>query len=136
LNIDWVIPCRFVEVHDNLATIVGGGIDTFWMQKFPGNLQIMFALRLLAMHDELDRGSKHVVTNRIRNPKGTEIGTGTMELAVDGRSARPEWLIGIPLTFGVQFEVTEEGSYTVEFAVDDAERALPIHVVHGSPPGQ
>jgi hypothetical protein len=28
LNIDWVIPCRYVEVHDNLGTIVGASIDT------------------------------------------------------------------------------------------------------------
>ena len=27
MNIDWVIPARHTEIHDNLATIVGGGID-------------------------------------------------------------------------------------------------------------
>ena len=35
MNIDWVIPCRFVEVHDNLATIIGAGIDTVWVPGVP-----------------------------------------------------------------------------------------------------
>ena len=33
MNVDWVIPCRYVEVHDNLGTLVGAGIDTFWVPE-------------------------------------------------------------------------------------------------------
>lgn len=65
MNIEWVIPCRFVEVHDNLGTIVGAGIDTFWVQELPSRIQLMLAIRLLGMIEELDPDINHSVTNRI-----------------------------------------------------------------------
>lgn len=135
MNVDWVIPCRFVEVHDNLGTIVGAGIDTFWVQELPAQIQLMLAIRLLGMVEELDPDIKHSVTNRIRDPQGEVVGEATGEMAVGGESARPEWLAGITLPFVVAFEATEEGTYAIEFSVDDASKSLPIHVVHGRPPG-
>ena len=35
MNVDWVIPCRYVEVHDNLGSMIGAGIDTFWVPELP-----------------------------------------------------------------------------------------------------
>lgn len=132
MNIDWVIPCRYVEVHDNLATIAGGGIDTFWIPELPGELQVMFALRLLATTEELSEG-EHIVRNRIRDPRGEQLAEMTLTLAIEAQSARPEWLAGMSLPIAIKFAVQEEGTYTVEFEVDNAEKALPLHVVHGTP---
>ena len=36
MNVDWVIPCRYVEVHDNLGSMIGAGIDTFWYGNWGG----------------------------------------------------------------------------------------------------
>lgn len=135
MNIDWVIACRYAEVHDNLGTMVGAGIDTFWLRELPGPVQVMLAVRLLAMDEELGSDQQHVLVNRVRDPRGDTIGEARMEFAVEAQSARPEWLAGMLLTHVVRFEATEEGTYTVEYAVDAAEKSLPIHVVHGLPPG-
>ncbi len=135
MNVDWVIPCRFVEVHDNLGTIVGAGIDTFWVQELPSRIQLMLAIRLLGLAEELNPDINHSVTNRIRDPLGAVVGEATGEMAIGSESARPEWLTGITLPFVVVFDATQEGTYTIEFSVDDASKALPIHVVHGTPPG-
>jgi hypothetical protein len=51
MNIAWVIPCRFVEIHDNLSTIIGGGIDTVLASSLPTEVQLMLAIRLHAMAD-------------------------------------------------------------------------------------
>lgn len=56
-------------------------------------------------------------------------------MAIGGESARPEWLAGITLPFVVVFDASAEGTYAIEFSVDDASKSLPIHVVHGEPPG-
>jgi hypothetical protein len=132
VNIDWVIPCRYVEVHDQLATIIGGGIDTFWMPNIPAPLQVMLAVRLAALADELD-GTEHKIVNRILDPHGDLIDESEIGLAISGEAARPEWLVGVPIPLLVQFEVAEEGTYTVELSVDDASASLPLHVVYGVP---
>jgi hypothetical protein len=135
VNIDWVIPCRFVEVHDNLATIVGAGIDHFWLPDLPGQLQVLLAIRLLAMTEELDPAVPHPIRNVIRDPQGELLFEQASDFAIGGQSARPEWLAGIIIPAGITFQVAEEGTYTVEFSIDDASKSLPIHVVQGLPPG-
>jgi hypothetical protein len=39
------------------------------------------------------------------------------------------------VTTVVIFEAAEEGTYTLEHVVDDASTSLPIHIIHGPPPG-
>ncbi len=134
MNIDWVIPCRYAEIHDNLATIVGGGIDTYWLPELPAPIQVVIAVRVLALAEEFD-GREHAVANRVRDPHGELISEVIGQLAIAGEAARPEWLTGITLASVVQFDVTEEGTYTLEHVIDDVTAALPIHVVHGLPPG-
>jgi hypothetical protein len=135
VNIDWVIPCRHVEVHDNLGTIVGAGIDTLWIPDLPSPVQVVLAVRLLAMAEELDPDQPHQLTNRVRDPHGEVIGEATGDLRIGAESARPEWLAGIMANAVVQFLAAEEGTYTIELVVDEASKELPIHVVHGLPPG-
>ena len=135
MNIDWVIPCRYVEVHDNLGTIIGAGIDTFWVPQLPAPIQVVLAVRLLAMAEELDPDQPHTATNRVRDPRGEVVSEVGGELKVGGESAQPEWLSGIMLVSVVQFEASEEGAYTIEHVIDEASASLPIHIVHGPPPG-
>ena len=133
VNIDWVIPCRYVEVHDNLGTIVGAGIDTYWVAQLPAQLQVVVAVRLLATAEELEENAPHPVANRIRDARGDVVSEVAGEVSFQGSSARPEWLAGIVLGTVVQFEATEEGTYTLEHVVDDSSEQLPIHIVVGVP---
>ena len=53
-----------------------------------------------------------------------------------GESAAPEWLVGLTLPMAIVFEATQAGTYSIELTVDDtASHMLPIHIVHGTPPG-
>jgi hypothetical protein len=135
VNIDWAIPCRYVEVHDNLGTIVGAGIDTYWIPELPQPIQVVLAVRLLAMTEELDPDQEHTATNRVLDPRGAQMSEVGGPFSVGGESARPDWLTGIMVSTVVQFEASEEGTYTIELVVDDALTSLPIHVFHGYPPG-
>jgi hypothetical protein len=133
LHIDWVIPCRYVEVHGNLATMIGAGIDTYWVETFPATIRVVVAVRLLATADALEQGEPHTITNRIRDPRGAVVSEVSDPLTFQGKSARPERLAGIALPIVVHFEATEEGTYTLEHAVDQSSDRLPIHVALGRP---
>jgi hypothetical protein len=136
MNLDWVIPCRYVEVHDNLGTIIGAGIDTFWVPALPAALELVLAVRLLAMAEELSPEVPHVSVNRVRDPRGETMSEVGGEFRMGGsEGAQEEWLNGIMVTTIVAFEVTEEGTYTIEHEVDGTTKSLPIHVVLGPPPG-
>jgi uncharacterized protein DUF6941 len=137
VNLDWVIPCRYVEVHDNLGTIIGAGIDTYWLPELPATIAVVLAVRLLAMADELPEDVRHHAVNRVRGPHGELLSEVGGEFNMGGvEAAQPEWLAGFIVPSLVQIEVTEEGTYTIEHEVDGSSKSLPIHVIHGYPPGQ
>lgn len=135
MNIDWVIPCRYLEVHDGLGTLVGAGIDTYWIPELPTAVQVLLAIRLLGTADELDPDEEHTTTNRVRNPQGEVISELGGPFSVGVESPNPDWLTGFIVPLAMQFEVTEEGAYQIEIEVDQASTSLPIHVIHGLPPG-
>jgi hypothetical protein len=136
VNIAWVIPCRYAEVHDNLATIVGAGIDTFWPGQLPSEVRVTVVVRLLATADELGPGHEHTMRNVVRGPDGETVGlpreakfqAGTAE---EVSSAREHWLNGIELVTMAAFEASEQGTYTFELTVDDSTSSTPLHVFDG-----
>jgi hypothetical protein len=75
------------------------------------------------------------VLNRLRDPRGDLMSEVGGSLAVGGTARNPDWLSGIMIVSVIQFEAAEEGTYTIEIVVDESEKSLPIHVVHGLPPG-
>jgi len=138
VNIDWVIPCRFVEVHDNLGTIVGAGIDTFWFPELPGPVQCALAIRLSAVPEELQPDVQHTVRNVVRGPDGDLVSETGGEVAFGGgrqRVERTDWLQGVMVSALIQFTAEREGTYTFEHIVDRSSASVPLHVVHGVTPG-
>jgi hypothetical protein len=139
LNIDWIILCRYAEVHDNLATIAGGGIDTWWLPELPAPVQVAVAVRLLATAEELGPDCDHTTRNIIRGPDGGTLSdlsstfkAGTKE---EAGAARLEWLTGIALVAVIRFAPGEAGTYTFEHMVDGSSKSVPLHIVHGLPAG-
>ena len=136
MNIDWVIPCRFAEVHDNLATLVGAGIDTFWFADFPAGVQVGFATRLLATANELGPEHEHTVRSIIRDPRGetlSDLGDATFRAgsAEQAAGARTDWLNGIALVTVIQQNI-ESGALEVliQFLARLAQFVL-LHVGYG-----
>lgn len=133
MHIDWVIPCRFSEVHDNLGTLIGAGIDTLWVPGFPANVQVVMAIRLLATADELGDDHQHTISNIVRGPGDNKVNEQSAEFAIGMENARDDWLNGLIMNSVVAFPAVSQGTYTVEHQVDGSTSSVPIHVVQGQP---
>lgn len=125
MNIDWIIPCRFAEVHDNLATIVGGGIDTWWLPELPAPMQVVTVIRLLGTKDEFG-DVEHSLESRVQDPGGGHVSglEGTFQVGAAPEQLRDEWLNQMTMPMVVTFEAQTEGTYSLWFSVDDAEKQV------------
>lgn len=139
MNIDWLIPCRYLEVHDNLGSIMGAGIDTFWVQGVPAPIQVAMAVRLTGLQEELEDDVEHEARNIVRGPGGAVVSDlgGMFKVGRHGDTPpdRADWLQGIMLPLIVRFMAESPGTYTFEHIVDASSASVPLHVVLGLPPG-
>jgi hypothetical protein len=133
MNVDWVIPCRYVEVHDNLGSMIGAGIDTFWVPELPATLQVLCAVRLTATAEELTEGITHQMRNVVTDPSGVVVSDVGGEFEVGTENPRREFLNGIVLPSAITFEAEVAGSYQLEHIVDNDSKSIPLHVVVGQP---
>ncbi|HEY6762212.1 MAG TPA: hypothetical protein VI318_22120 [Baekduia sp.] len=133
MNVDWVIPCRYVEVHDNLGTIVGAGIDTFWVPELPAPIQVMLAVRLTATGDELSPGIQHVLRTIVTDEQNETVFEAMVEFEADAETAQTEWLNSMVMPTVVQFEAMEAGTFQLEQSVDGNSQSIPLHVIEGTP---
>jgi hypothetical protein len=133
MNVDWVIPCRYVEVHDNLGTMVGAGIDTFWVPELPAPIQVMLAVRITATAEELSPGIQHVLRTLVTDGQGEVVFEASLEFEADADTAQTEWLNSMVMPTVVQFEAAEGGTYQLEQSVDGNSQSIPLHVVEGTP---
>jgi len=95
----------------------------------------MIAVRLVGLAEEFTPDQKHATATRIKDPHGETVNEMGGNFAIGAESARPDYLTGVTLPMVVRFDVAEEGTYAVECEFGGAEKSLPIHVVHGLPPG-
>jgi hypothetical protein len=135
MNVDWVIPCRYVEVHDNLGTLVGAGIDTFWVPEVPAPLQLVCAVRLTATADELGADHQHHSRTVITGPDGDVVADIGGEFGIDTENPREDWLNGFVLPTAIAWEATAAGSYQLEHIVDGTSKSVALHVIVGAPEG-
>jgi hypothetical protein len=133
MNVDWVIPCRYVEVHDNLGSMIGAGIDTFWIPELPSPLQVMLAVRLTATGEELAPGIQHLLRTVVTDPDGGVVFEAGMEFEANTENTQTEWLNSLVLPSVVQFDVVDAGTYQLEQSVDGNSQSIPLHVVEGAP---
>ena len=130
MRIEYAILCRYAEVNNNLATIVGAGIDTTAVPQLPTPIQTMLAIRAVCPPDEMP--GTHHLRCYVEGPDGARIGDSLdAEIEVAGEAPAQEWLANMMFAFGVQWEVATEGTYTIHASVDDADYPVPMHVVLG-----
>ena len=130
MNVDWIIPCRYVEVHDNLATMIGAGIDTLTPPDLPAGVQLVTAVRLTGLPAELEAGLKHTSRTVVRGPDGEVVSEAEGEFEVEGEGSpdQRDWLQGFVVNLAVAFEAAEPGTYMVEHTVDASSATVAIHV--------
>lgn len=133
MKIDWVVPCRFAEVRENLATIVGAGGDRFLLAEQPWMLETMLAIKVTALVGELGPDNVYPVENRIRDPRGTLIHeeSGSFSASASEEIHDPTWLQAVYIATQARFPAETEGTYTISHTFGDSEHLLPIHISHG-----
>lgn len=134
--IDWIVPCRYVEVHDNLGTMVGAGIDRFGVPAFPAPLQVVMAVRLAGLPDDIV--GKHTTRNIIKAPDGSVLSdlSGDFDVNAGGEiDTDSQWLQGLMFPLAIAFQADAPGTYTFEMTVDGSTAAVPLHVSQGPVPG-
>ena len=75
----------------------------------PTAIQVVLAVRLLALPDELGEAG-HTVVNRVRDPRGEVLGEASGDIVIGGEAARPGFLVGAMVPVAVAFEAAEEGT--------------------------
>lgn len=127
MRVDWAIPCRLVEVHDGLATIVGGGIDQYVLPAVPGQMLVNIALRLVGLLDQ----AQHQLRIRILDPVMAEAAQAldtTFTMNPPGPNHPPGWEGHVVLPMVLRFEALVEGTYTVDIVVDGHSHTVPLMV--------
>jgi hypothetical protein len=130
LRIEYAIPAKYAEVNDNLATIVGAGIDTFGVPELPTVVNTMVAVRVVGTHEEMH--GHHRLRCLVRNEEHEIVGPELdAEFDLDigvANELREDWLQNTMLSLGIQFDAESEGAYTITVMVDEAEIAVPFFV--------
>lgn len=128
MRIDWAIPCRYVEVHEGGATIVGAGADLVMVPQVPTPIQMLFAVRFVGPPDELE-GQPHPIACRLFDPSGNSLGEQGGEMSTEVTQIVPGYVADLTIPMGIVLNVEQYGTYHVEFAIDDHELRVPVHIV-------
>lgn len=132
LRLDWAVPCRYAEASaDSTATIIGAGIDSFWLEEVPADVGLFLMVRIAGPPDEFEDEHKvaiHLVTPEREEHEVLQAGfrapPGTRNpLAVPGSES------GMLLPAGIAFRAEDYGFHTLEVYLDDQRlRSIPISI--------
>lgn len=138
MRVDWAIPCRYAEVHDNLFTIIGGGIDHMWVLALPSPITVVLAARLIFLPDEATTEQAHKFRVAALAPGGNTLNAVEGELNIGSPTgAQPDEneFQGAHVPIAIQFPAEIEGRYQLEVTVDGASTvSVPLHIVRAPAP--
>jgi hypothetical protein len=136
MRVDWVILCRYCEIGEGGATIVGGGIDAMTVPVVPAPVQVMVAVRLVGQEGEVQGTMQHRITANVLNPAMEQI-TPPFEAtftAQRGPQHPPGWEASAIIPMMHRFLAETEGAYTINIAVDGKSQTVTFVVHVGSQP--
>lgn len=135
MRVVWAIPCRYAEVHEGTATIIGGGTNLFWVPQLPAPIGLMVAINIAGSEHELRE--PHTIRSQVLGPDMQPLGPAGEAILEMGLSEHrpPGWEGNLILPTVNQFVAPVEGTYTIEFTIDDRSETTVILVQQGPPPG-
>lgn len=144
MHVDWAVTCRYAESDGAIGTIVGAGIDVLYVPGLPHQVGVMLAVRLAASFEEVSEGQQHTLVVRVLGPDAQPVrtpdGSAAEPLSVAFQTTAvtqqlvPGWLVAPLFALGVQWWAVEEGTYTIDIGVGDAEPLpSPVHVLQTPP---
>jgi uncharacterized protein DUF6941 len=131
MRVEWAIPCRYLESEGGTATIVGAGIDTFFVPDLPATVGFMLAMKLVAPDEDWQREFRLVF--KILGPTATVVREESVTLgAHPGTQLFETWERGGIIPSAHQFEVAGPGAYSLEILInDEPKHSVPFFVHHG-----
>lgn len=129
MRVDWAIPCRYVEVHNQGATLVGAGADLLVAPELPAPIQVLFAVRFVGAAEEMDGETQHEMLVRLFDPAGESMGEQGGQLAAGVKQLVPGYLAELLMPLGIVLNAEQSGTYGVEFVIDGNALRVPIHIV-------
>ncbi len=137
MRIAWAIPCRYVEVNDGLATIVGGGANIYVLppDALPAPLSVTIAAQIAGADDEADQ--PHHLSGQVLGPDMTPVGDplDLPDLQIPpGLHKPPGWETTIVISIVLHWEVAELGTHTIQLTIDDRSTTVAILVAEEGPP--
>jgi hypothetical protein len=128
VRVDWAILCRYVEVNNGLATVIGGGIDRYTVPQLPAQLGLTIALRLVGLPDMAEHTLQVEVFDPSMNPAGQPLPTAKLRQSALGPDHPAGWEVNVIVPTQVRLEVTEYGTYTVSIKVDGQAHTMAFRV--------
>jgi hypothetical protein len=138
MKVDWAILSNGAELRENLAYVLGGGIDTVNTPQVPTAFMGAVLLRFLVHRSEAGRA--HKATLRIVEQDGREIARLEAQFGVNAMTPDfpVEW--EIPAMFAINLhglQLQREGEYAIEILGDDTYlTSLRFRVKLTTPPPQ
>lgn len=139
MYVAWAVTCRYVESDGTTGTIVGAGIDVLYVPRFPHWVSIMLAVRLAGTFEEVSEANQHPIVGRVLGPDGepvpapdgSEVPPVTADFSGSGWTQQVQgWLVTTLFPFRFRWWAPDEGTFTIQVRVDDAEPSLsPVHVL-------
>jgi hypothetical protein len=137
MKLDWAILANSAEVRDNMAYVLGGGIDTVNSFELPAPLNATLLLRILLHRTEVER--PHNVEVRALDNDGNEIAP-RLHLTFTPPPIAPDTPIGwdIPVMFPIVIQrlpLKDASRYSLEILIDDTHfKSLNLKVNLLEPP--
>lgn len=119
MRVDWLIPCRYAEPQgDGTMSIIGAGVDQFWLDetKLPAQIGLFLALRIVGTEEDV--GVPHVLTIGLRRPSGEREGLVQADFQLEGDRVAPGTAVGILVRIVVGLSISEFGLHELEVAID------------------
>jgi len=130
MRIGWAIPCKFLEVHDGLGTLIGAGANHYGLSEFPTTLNVWIAIQVHGHRTEVDADHSLVI-----QPLGPDMEPCAQALdlgfrfPVERAPNEPDgWEVGALIPTLISFEAENQGTYTLQLTLDDKTTTIPLYV--------
>jgi hypothetical protein len=130
MRIGWAIPCKYLEVHDGLGTLIGAGANHYAVAEFPTTLSVWIAVQVHGHRSEVDADHSLVI-----QPLGPDMESCAPGLELGFRFPaerapnEPDgWEVGALIPTLITFEAEDPGTYTLQLNLDDKTTTIPLFV--------
>jgi hypothetical protein len=130
MRIGWAIPCKYLEVHEGLGTLIGAGANHYGVDAFPATLSVWIAVQVHGHRSEVE--SEHSLVIQPLGPDMQECAPPldmTFRFPEERGIHEPDgWEVGALIPTIIHFDAEEEGTFTMQLIVDDKTTTVPLYV--------